>query len=194
MRKVLVALLCALMLMTFVACEEETPAPPAETDVLYSNDFSDAERVGEVAEGGERTINEAGQLVVESGKGFGVYMNNDAYGANVPAEIGKTYRFTFDVDASSLGENTFYVGAVVYCSGGHAIYNNTELKAEDITDSITVDVTCTSVTDVTVSVNGVSETYSIDHDDHVENLVINFTGWVSGGQVLVDNFQIVELN
>lgn len=55
----------------------------------------------------------------------------------------------------------------------------------------------TSVDAFSVSVNdGEAEEYPIEHAGcGAEELWINFTGFVTGeGSVLVDNFQIVELN
>ncbi len=196
MRKILVALLCALMLITFVACEEETPAPPAETEALYSNDFSDGARVGEVTENNQNASVEGGELVVSSTtSGFGVYMNYGVYGDEVPAEIGKTYRFTFDVDASNLGENSFIVG-VCAGYGTYGTYHNVTLSAGDIPSTVTVDFEYISETSFSASVNGSDAAeYTITRQGDVEKPWINFTGYVQGtGSVLVDNFQIVELN
>ena len=198
MKKISILLLAALMLFAFTACEEKTPAP--EDVVLYENNFDGENAAASTAflgEGTERTV-ENGALKVETGKGFGLYLNKTiGEFEELTAAVGDSFRLTFDVNAEALAEGKLAVGACMGDEAGHANYVNENFTAADLADieSITIDFTYTSNDAFTVTVNDrEANEMTITHGDDVPEISwINFTGWVDSGSVLVDNFRLVKI-
>ena len=198
MKKVPIMLLAALMLFAFAACDDKTPEP--EDTVLYENNFDGADAAASTAflgEGTKRTV-ENGALKVESGKGFGLFINKKIGTFDeLTGSVGDTYRLEFDVNADSLEAGKFAVGACMGDEAGHANYVNEYFEADDLTsvDAFTVEFTYTSNDAFTVKVNGgEAHDMTIAHDgDTPAESWINFTGWVDTGSVLVDNIRLVKV-
>ena len=198
MKMISIMLLAALMLFAFVACEEKTPEP--EDVVLYENNFDGADAVASTAFLGEGTEREvvSGALKVESGKGFGLYINKKIGTFDeLAGSVGDTYRLEFDVNSDNLGTGKLAIGACMGDAAGHANYVNEYFEADDLAsvDAFTVEFTYTSNDAFTVKVNGgEAHEMTIAHaGDTPAESWINFTGWVDTGSVLVDNIRLVKV-
>lgn len=193
MKKISVLILASLVLFSFAACNGNTPAP--EEEVLYTNDFSDASTTAFLGDGTARDVTD-GAMVVEYGKGFGLYLNHKVGDFKViDATVGDTYRLTFDVVGNSLEGGAFYVGACVGDDVGHSNYVNA--KFTTLPATFTVDVEYLANDAFVVVVNGVRYPITVNHDGGTPTSSwINFTGLVAeegSGTVSVDNFKLVKV-
>ena len=144
MKKLLMILLAAAVVFSFAACDDDTPAPKASSDVLLTFDSADDLKYfqdsfyGWSGDAGKGLTVSDGKMVVKSTDVFVNFWTN--LGDKVAMEEGRTYSVTFD--ASVEEGSTLSFSPQLY-DGGAEIGGSIEGYAVDLSTLTTTPTTVT---------------------------------------------------